>query len=148
MTFWAEIRPPRDADDSNRSTKPPISRAQRVWKSARRQVVHAPAIAAGICALSGLIFLADLRTVTLSPPVVQQQPAPTTSRVTLIDFNTATAAELATLPGLGASRAEAIVTLRRQQPFTSLADLVDRSILSPAELLAITDLAAVYVPTD
>ena len=55
---------------------------------------------------------------------------------------------MATLPGLGASRAEAIVTLRRQQPFTSLADLVDRSILSPAELLAITDLAAVYVPTD
>ena len=148
MAFWTEIRPPRGVNDPNRSTKPPISRAQRVWKSARRLVVHAPAIVAGVCALCGLIAVADLRSAIPSPPVVQQQPAPTTSRATLIDFNTATVAELATLPGIGASRAEAIVTLRRQQPFTSLADLLDRGILSPTELLAIADLAAVYVTID
>ena len=148
MAFWTEIRPPRGVNDPNRSTKPPISRAQRVWKSVRRLVVHAPAIVAGICALSGLIAVADLHSAIPSLPVVQQQPAPTTSRATLIDFNTATEAELATLPGIGASRAEAIVTLRRQQPFTSLADLVDRGILSPTELLAIADLAAVYVTID
>ena len=148
MAFWTEIRPPRGVNDSNSSTKPPISRAQRVWKSARRLVVHAPTIVAGVCALSGLIAVADLHSANPSPPAVQQQPAATTSRATLIDFNTATASELATLPGIGASRAEAIVTLRRQQTFTSLADLVDRGILSPTELLAIADLAAVYVTLD
>ncbi|MCY4618808.1 MAG: helix-hairpin-helix domain-containing protein [Chloroflexi bacterium] len=148
MAFWTEIRPPRGVNDSNRSTRPPISRAQRVWKSARRLVVHAPAFVAGVCALSGLIAVADLHATIPSPLNVQQVPAPTSTRAALIDFNTATASELATLPGIGASRAEAIVTLRRQQPFTSLADLVDRGILSPTELLAIADLAAVYVTID
>ena len=148
MTFWAEIRPPRDVNDSNRSTGPRRLSAQQLRKSALRRLVHAPAIVAGIVALFGLIVLADSHSKISSPPVVLETPAPTSARAALIDFNSATAAELATLPGIGATRADAIVTLRRQQPFASLADLVDRGILSPAELLATADLAAVYVTID
>ncbi len=107
-----------------------------------------PATVAAFCAVSGLLVVADLHSTIPAQPIVSEMPAPTSTRVTLIDFNTATAAELATLPGIGASRAEAIVELRQQAPFSSPADLVERGILRPSELLAIADLAAVYVPAD
>ena len=142
MSFWTDIRPPRNVDDSRRSNEPRISRALR------RLVVHVPAIVAAICAVFGLLVVADRHTTIPDQPIVREMPAPTTTRATLIDFNTATAAELATLPGIGAARAQAIVELRQQAPFSSLADLVNRGILRPSELLAIADLAAVYVPAD
>ncbi len=142
MSFWTEIRPPRNVDDSRRSNERRISRALR------RLVVHVPTTVAAFCAVSGLLVVADRQTTIPAQPILSEMPAPTSTRVTLIDFNTATAAELATLPGIGASRAQAIVELRQRALFSSLADLVERGILRPSELLAIADLAAVYVPAD
>lgn len=40
-----------------------------------------------------------------------------------IDLNTATASELAKLPGVGPAKAQAIVEHRSQEPFTSTEDL-------------------------
>ena len=66
----------------------------------------------------------------------------------LIDLNTATVAELATLPGVGETRARAIIASRERAQFSSLVDLVDRGILRPSELAAIAELATVYVSFD
>ena len=104
-----------------------------------------PAIAALMIALSGLAVVALQESSAAPAPIVRDSSAPTTTRDGLIDINTATQAELETLPGIGASRAEAIVQLRAQRAFDSLADLADRGILRPEQLLALADFAAVYV---
>ena len=111
----------------------------------RRFVVWTPAVLAAVCAASGLAAVALQDSTPAPQPVIREAAAPTVARQTLIDFNTATATELATLPGIGASRAEAIVLHRAQQPFNSLADLADRGILRPSQLLALANLATVYV---
>jgi len=41
-----------------------------------------------------------------------------------VNVNSATAAELATLPGIGASKAAAIIAEREKKPFSSIDDLV------------------------
>ncbi len=80
--------------------------------------------------------------------IVESVDLPTGSEPSLIDLNTATVAELATLPGTGETRAKAIVVSREQSRFTSLADVVDRGILRPTQLAAIAEQAAVYVTLD
>jgi DNA uptake protein ComE-like DNA-binding protein len=104
-----------------------------------------PTIIAIAVALAGLGNLAVRQSAMSSPPTIREGALPTAERHTLIDLNTATPAELATLPGIGASRAEAIVLIRAQQPFRSLADLADRGVLRPTEVLALADLATAYV---
>ena len=96
--------------------------------------------------MSGLAFVARQEASSSTAPIIRDAAAPTTSRDVLIDLNTATLAELETLPGIGSSRAEAIVQLRKQQPFISLSDLAERGILSPTQLLALAEYATVYVP--
>lgn len=81
-------------------------------------------------------------------PGIRAAELPTESRATLIDLNSATIAELSTLPGIGGRRAEAIVLIRTERPFDSLADLVDRGILRASEVLAIAEVATVYVDRD
>lgn len=141
MPFWTEILPPRQAE-------PGISdRRHRVVRRLLDSAVWWPALAALILALSGLAMVASQESSSSPAPIVRDAVAPVTNRPGLVDINTATHAELETLPGIGASRAEAIVQLRAQQPFRSLTDLVDRGILSPAQLTALRDLAAIYVAT-
>lgn len=62
----------------------------------------------------------------------------------LVDLNTADAAALDTLPGIGPSTAEAIVAHRADNgPFASVDDLLDVRGIGPAKLEAIRDLVTV-----
>ena len=65
---------------------------------------------------------------------------PTPNHPPLIHINTATAAELETLPGIGPALAEAIITYREENgPFASLEALDDVPGIGPAKLDAIRD---------
>lgn len=59
----------------------------------------------------------------------------------LVDLNRASRAELQALPGLGSSRADAIIAARALQPFLSLADLVERGLLPLSVAERLVDLA-------
>lgn len=118
-----------------------------MW-SLRRAIAFAPLGLAMIAALMGLAAIAHQQSQANQPLIVESVDLPTGSEPSLIDLNTATVAELATLPGTGETRAKAIVVSREQSRFTSLADVVDRGILRPTQLAAIAEQAAVYVTLD
>ncbi|MFN2484847.1 MAG: helix-hairpin-helix domain-containing protein [Candidatus Limnocylindria bacterium] len=59
----------------------------------------------------------------------------------LVNVNTATAEELEALPGIGPVTADKIVAARREQPFASLQELVDRGVINRGQLEDIIDLA-------
>lgn len=143
MSVWSEIRPP------DRSPASPASRRDRLL-AATRAVVHAsPLIAALAAALIGLAVLADRGADAPVPQHVSDAEIPASaSPAPLIDINTASVAELATLPGIGETRARAIVELRAERPYTSLADLAERGLLRPTELAAIAGLARAYVTNE
>ena len=81
--------------------------------------------------LAGLLLLA-----TLLRFAIHQPPLSTPLRLTAaINPNTATAHELASLPGIGPSRAAAIIAYRRSHPpFTTLQDLSKINGLGPETL--------------
>lgn len=140
MLVWSEIRPPDRAPASR------ASRRDRLLAATRRVVRTAPLIAALTVALIGLALFADRGGDAPGPHHVSDAAIPTTvSPAPLIDLNTASVAELATLPGIGETRARAIVELRAGRPYTSLADLVERGLLRPTELAGIAGLAMAYV---
>jgi competence protein ComEA len=57
----------------------------------------------------------------------------------VIDLNTATAAQLDTLPGIGPATAAKIVAARQQAPFTAVDDLVSRKLVSASVLAGFRD---------
>lgn len=58
-----------------------------------------------------------------------------------VNVNTATADELEALPGIGPVTAEKIIAARREQPFATLQELVDRGVINRGQLEDIADLA-------
>ena len=98
--------------------------------------------------MGALVGLAVQQSASQADLEARSAELPTESRAILIDLNSATIAELSTLPGIGGRRAEAIVLIRTARPFDSLADLADRGILRTSEVLAIAELATVYVARD
>lgn len=64
----------------------------------------------------------------------------------LVDLNTASAADLEALPGIGAARSRAIIAARQAQPFVSSDDLVTRGILPPDVYEAIRDRVTTGAP--
>lgn len=142
MPVGLEIRPPRpptQIDGGRRSRWSMVLRVSVSWL---------PLLLAVAMVMGALASLAAQQSQSQIDPVVRAAELPTESRPALIDLNAATTAELATLPGIGDRRAEAIILVRAEQPFGSLVDLVDRGILRPSEVLAIAELATVYVAGD
>ena len=61
----------------------------------------------------------------------------------LVDLNSATAAELDTLPGIGPVTAGKIITGRAERPYRTLDELVERRVLSASVLAKIRSLVTV-----
>ena len=142
MSLWSEIRPPNPTVSHDRR-----NRLRARWPL-RKAVAFVPLGLALVAAFACLALVAVQQSRLDEPLVVQSIDLPTMADPSLIDLNTATVAELATLPGVGETRARAIIASRERAQFSSLVDLVDRGILRPSELAAIAELATVYVSFD
>ena len=142
MSLWSEIRPPTPDHTGDGNDLSP--RVGTLVKAAK----WLPLALALLAALLGLAVVAHQQSTSEQPLIVESADLPTNSSVQLIDVNTATVAELATLPGIGKTRAKAMIALRERARFTSLADLVDRGVLRPSQLTAIAEQATVYVTFD
>ncbi|MEE9277512.1 MAG: helix-hairpin-helix domain-containing protein [Dehalococcoidia bacterium] len=100
-----------------------------------RQPQWWPVLALGVALAVGLLLLAarpDGTSGSVAFYAPQDRPSPIpldrdTNR--LVDLNRASPAELEALPRIGAVRAQAIVELRAERPFRSLADAVERGAL-------------------
>lgn len=114
----------------------------------RRAVAFIPLGLALIAASVGLAVVAHQQSTLDQSVIVESVALPSASAPFLIDLNTATVAELATLPGVGETTARAIVASRERAVLTSLADLADRGILRPSHLAVIAEQATVYVTFD
>ncbi len=142
MSIWSRILPPAHAD----RTAATLLFGQRDLRSLLRASL--PLTTAVLAALIGLGVLIAAESSAPQAPIGQTATLPAARADPRIDINSATIAELATLPGIGDDRARAIAALREQRPFDSLAALVDRGILNVEQLLPLRDLAAAYVLPD
>ena len=72
-----------------------------------------------VAALAGLML-------SSSAPSAAQEPAtvPVASAEAVVDLNTATEAELVSLPGIGPSKAQAILAYRQRRPFRRIEELM------------------------
>ncbi len=64
----------------------------------------------------------------------------------LVDLNSATAAELCTLPGIGPKKAEAIIAARARRPFVRVSQLLQVKGIGPRMLSRIKSLVTVKAP--
>lgn len=99
--------------------------------------------------LSSLMLLAAiaLQTPLAKAEVAKTDPVSSTSSVSIghkIDLNLATLAELQTLPGVGISKAKAIISYREQVgPFLEVAQLTEVKGIGNKMLAKINDLVVV-----
>lgn len=100
--------------------KPAIDRQRWFWSQSQLQVVAA-------LTLAGAVLVAA--SAFPRPAVIQDPPPPHPPRFDelqdRLDPNTATVAELAVLPGIGPSKAEAIVAYRATRPAPAFRDVID-----------------------
>lgn len=71
------------------------------------------------------------------------RPAPAPAVVRVIDLNTASAAQLCTLPGIGPKKAEAILARRAKKPFVRVTQLLEVKGIGPRTLARLRPLLIV-----
>lgn len=112
-----------------------------------RRPIWWPAATLAIAVLAGLAVLAANPThgggeVTYSSAADRLDPIPTVVHDARVDLNRASQAELEALPRIGAATAELIIVERELEPFTSLADAVERGVFSRATAEQLLDLVS------
>lgn len=92
-----------------------------------------------------VLYDADLPTATAAPsPIVSDIPSQNANKTDLININTATAAELDTLPGIGEVLAQKIIEYRAKNGlFSSISDIKGVSGIGDAKFEAIRSLICV-----
>jgi competence protein ComEA len=88
-----------------------------------------PKIVTALATGALLVVLAPLALAEAGP-----QDEPTTSSEGVVNINTATAEQLMLLPGIGPSRAQAILDMRAQRPFRTVQELIRVRGIGPATL--------------
>ena len=85
---------------------------------------------------------------TILVPSLSGADVASASQASLVDINTASAAILETLPGIGEVRAGRIIDSREQDgPFASADELLERDLISLAVFEEIADLVTVGLPS-
>lgn len=85
---------------------------------------------------------------TIRVPYLGQAGVASASQTPLVDINTASAEQLATLPGIGEVRAGRIIDSReRDGPFAGVDELLERDLISLAVFEEIADLVTVGLPS-
>lgn len=74
-------------------------------------------------AMVAAVLLLTAGSATAAPGSAAAAPAAVETAAGRVDVNTASAAELASLPGIGASKAAAIIAEREKKPFSAVEDL-------------------------
>lgn len=74
------------------------------------------------------------------------KPAPATAAAEVINLNTATANQLATLPGIGPKTAELIVQYRQKTPFKKIEEIMNVRGVGEKSFLRIRTLISVTPP--
>ena len=99
-----------------------------------------------IAAAGGATAEADLGALNLARRVLDQDRVAVPKRgdptARLLDLNRATQQQLEALPGIGATRARAIIASRQRNAFTSTDELVERGLLPASVYAGIRDLVA------
>ena len=128
-------------------------RMARFRESAMVAMVWWPAAIAGLFLLAGLIALGASPGAASEPVVIYaagERPSPIPLDPEgdhLVDLNRASPEELAALPGIGATRAEALIRARDEAPFQSAADVAERGVLPASLLVELDGFASVRPPT-
>jgi DNA uptake protein ComE-like DNA-binding protein len=112
-----------------------------------RQPIWWPSIVLAMIVAAGLVVLAaepDARPGAIAIFAAAERPLPlpvAADPPTRVDLNRASEAELRALPGIGATRAEAIIGARSARPIRDLGDLVEREVLPASIAEALRGLA-------
>lgn len=102
--------------------------------SVQRRGIASALVALGLLASSGLSFAADPGPASAPAPASKNVPRP--GPVALVDINSASRAQLKTLPGIGDAEASRIIARR---PYLSKADLASKKVVPTGIYLSLKD---------